>query len=101
MTICEHGRSYRCEDCGACTCTRHLREYFMVTDAIWRKHGVPWRRATVSGMLCIGCLEARMGRRLTRADFTDCKLNTEPGIARSLRLRARLTSPPGPLASSR
>jgi hypothetical protein len=27
------------------------------------------------GMLCIGCLETRLGRKLTAADFTDCRLN--------------------------
>jgi hypothetical protein len=43
--------------------------------------------------LCIGCLELRLGRQLTGADFTDCPLNKmqakgdDPDGAR---LRARL-----------
>ena len=46
-------------------------------------HAELWYRAVpeefnARGMtifLCIGCLEARIGRRLIRADFTDCPLN--------------------------
>lgn len=73
---------FDCTDCAACTlCTD---EYYMVTDQVWR---------TVAdrGMLCIGCLEARLGRELTASDFTDCLLNiSRIAFPKSERLAARL-----------
>jgi hypothetical protein len=40
-------------------------EVFIVRDSVWKKAGVePW-----GGCLCIGCLERRIGRRLTPKDF--------------------------------
>ena len=42
------------------------------------------------GMLCIGCLEKRIGRKLRRQDFTDCPLN-EITETKSLRLQDRLS----------
>ena len=55
----------------------------MVTDAIWNK--VVGRK----GMLCIGCLEARLGRTLISTDFTACPLNLESN-GKSPRLNDRL-----------
>jgi hypothetical protein len=74
---------YPCNDCATPTMQS---EYYMVNDAIWRA-------ATKSQrvhFLCIGCLEGRLGRELTAADFTGCQLNTAPEQPRSARLRARL-----------
>jgi hypothetical protein len=67
----------------------------MVHDRVW------WlARAPERGYLCIGCLEARLGRTLHRGDFTPCRLNDlsyhRPDRAwwyRSDRLRDRLTAP--------
>lgn len=70
---------FGCDDCGACT----LREYYMVRDDIWKAAGGP-------RMLCVGCLEARIGRKLMRRDFPDCPLNSN-WIRFSPRLRNRLT----------
>jgi len=42
------------------------------------------------GMLCLGCLEARLRRPLTKADFLDCPLNQDPRERRSERLKTLL-----------
>lgn len=34
----------------------------------------------IRGMLCIGCLEKRLGRKLIFKDFEDCGLNTHFNI---------------------
>ena len=57
-----------CVDCGKNTF--QTDDYYMVKQWIWEKFGVG------HGMLCIGCLEKRMGRKLTKDDLTDCPLNT-------------------------
>ncbi|MEU6208193.1 hypothetical protein ABZ814_31990 [Micromonospora musae] len=82
-------------------------EYYMVLPAIWRT-------AVLAGLLpgldqlgkppirylCVGCLEARIGRRLTAADFTDVPVNSrDPKWSsfawwwRSPRLSRRLADP--------
>lgn len=58
-----------CLDCGADTFD--LGEYYHVHDYLWQiavgdEH---------AGMVCLGCLETRLGRRLTGADFTDAPVN--------------------------
>jgi hypothetical protein len=71
----------RCRDCRL-----HVgvaNEWYMVHDEVWPLE-------PEGGLLCIGCLEARIGRSLVSSDFTDCPANTEPTYRRSLRLRARL-----------
>ena len=69
---------YLCQDCGVdttpCTGKRGCRhkgkwEHYMVTKALWEQAGMD------SGFLCIGCLERRIGRRLTPADFPDLPIN--------------------------
>lgn len=90
-----------CTDCGHDV--REMGEEYMVWDHIWIKatyesfHG----RA---GMLCIGCLENRLGRQLTRDDFkggVPLNWNTQDhNIIQSLRLRHRLQAEPPPAAGS-
>lgn len=63
----------------------------MVTDEVWLE-GNPKGR----GMLCIGCLELRLNRLLTKDDFTDCPLNSMNEIAGSTRIRTRLTNAAAP-----
>ncbi len=67
--------SWVCFDCNA----NVRQEYYMVHNHIWRS---ALRRARVDGcvptvydMLCVTCLERRLGRELTPADFTTCALN--------------------------
>jgi hypothetical protein len=72
-------------DCLACgTNTLHIDEYYMVTDEVWL--AVNPKR---SGMMCIGCVEARLGRELTASDFTDAPVNSGM-LGQSPRLAARL-----------
>jgi len=43
------------------------------------------------GMLCIGCIEQRIGRKLNPLDFKDCHVNRiNPGESKSQRLVDRL-----------
>jgi hypothetical protein len=70
-----------CGDCGIDTIA--IGEYYMVRDDLW-----PLDR--LDGMLCIGCLERRLGRELAATDFDDAPVNRDPGDFRSRRLRARL-----------
>ncbi len=65
-----------CKDCGFSTLAQgslvdgsKLNEYYMVYNNIWKqaKGG--------RGLLCIGCLESRLGRQLYEDDFTDAPIN--------------------------
>lgn len=84
----DHRRESRfvCADCGHDT--RQMEELYMVNHDLWE---AAVTRTNVH-MACIGCLEARIGRRLQAADFLDCPLNTDPAWRRSLRLQHRLRS---------
>jgi hypothetical protein len=81
----------RCADCGGGT----HGEWYMVKESVWQ---LAWigRRKSYHGkipgqeILCIGCLENRIGRTLTRQDFTDAPINN-PNSHISRRLRDRLT----------
>jgi hypothetical protein len=58
-------------------CRMHMRgsgEYYVVTDKVW-KEAVGMSRKADKSELCIGCLESRLGRQLTRDDFTACDVN--------------------------
>lgn len=69
--ICDscHHDNDSCVDCGI-DCIE-INEYYMVTNACWKRSGMN----THGGMLCIGCLEKRLGKKLTPRNFTDCPLN--------------------------
>lgn len=64
-----------CMDCGA-----GVPETYMITDALWRQVN-PF----VIGVMCLQCVEDRLGRSLCRIDFTvpkDTKSAREwPGLA--------------------
>ena len=87
-----------CIDCGMDTAPNDDRrrrgartsEWFMVHDSVWLAAGMPKREPMERGdFLCIGCLEARLGRTLTPRDFTDVPVN-RPDRWKSPRLNARL-----------
>jgi hypothetical protein len=69
-----------------------------VWDAAWHGRARPTRPVDFFGQvhvgpvphvfLCIGCLEARIGRRLSPADFTNVPLNGLPD--NSARLKDRI-----------
>lgn len=87
----------RCRDCGTETLPTawdRRAEYYMVHDHLWQAAGM----GAVDGCLCIGCLEARLGRELAPDDFTDAPVNDPERLDqryawayRTPRLQSRLT----------
>lgn len=57
-----------CRDCGVNTALNE--EYYMLTTEVWRET-VP----DLVGMLCINCIELRLGRQLWPEDFMDSPIN--------------------------
>lgn len=72
---------FACHDCGHDTL--RMGEYYMVHDDLW------WSVVGEEPMLCIGCLERRLGFKLESSDFITCLLN-DGTFPQSLRLRSRL-----------
>lgn len=72
-----------CMDCSVDTGKIH--EFYYIKLELW---------LTVvdgkNGMLCIGCLETRLGRQLRRHDFTDASINDPRHGNKSTRLLQRL-----------
>jgi len=60
----EVDRTFHCVDCGKCTSSSG--EYYMVYDDVWAASGLGGN----DGMLCLHCLEQRIGRDLSFDDFT-------------------------------
>jgi hypothetical protein len=56
---------FLCVDCGKDT-GGETGEYYMVYDQVWAASGL----GPNDGMLCLACLENRIGRPLTMGDFT-------------------------------
>lgn len=77
------GDRFVCVDCAADTA--ELDEYYMVHDHVWAQAGMGCH----DGMLCIGCIESRLGRTLVADDFKDVIVNIIG--SQSQRLRDRLT----------
>src|SRR6266516_407688 len=77
-----------CQDCGQRTIgTKKTRgEWYMVHDYLWAQAGMD----PLGGWLCIGCLERRIGRQLTPADFQDVVANDSTRMRHSDRLASRL-----------
>lgn len=77
-----------CMDCG--WNTRALNEYYRVHDKVWLSV-VP----NGAGMLCISCLEKRLGRMLMREDFSlDTPINADSvHWPKSILLRKRMGYP--------
>jgi hypothetical protein len=97
---------HRCIDCHVDTSSSQgISEYYHVHNIVWceafgrdpfevldDKGG--WKLDHIDccqdkGMLCIGCLEQRLGRELEADDFSDAPINSYPGI--SERFRDRLS----------
>lgn len=82
-----------CFSCGEDTFA--MGEDYALRDELWKTYGV-------EGVLCIGCLETRLGRKLTPEDFKDGflsaalsgelerKFGPELGLKLSDRLKDRL-----------
>lgn len=75
-------KSFHCMDCDINT--GEINEYYMLKDSVWSLI-VPLQ----DGMLCIGCVENRLGRVLTKDDFTRYPVNLDFG-KKSDRLLNRL-----------
>jgi hypothetical protein len=69
-------------DCGGVPLKVNAQtEIYMVHDHVWKAAGMElW-----GGCLCVGCLEMRLGRKLTPDDFPPHVFNTDlPGTPRLL-----------------
>lgn len=75
-------KDFTCMDCKKDT----WNEYYMLYSRVWKK-----ANPKMKGKLCISCVEARLGRKLTKKDFTILLVNTEK-ITRSARLKDRLAN---------
>lgn len=74
---------FKCKDCSVDT-GRIYEHYFIETEL--------WLSAVGSktGMLCIGCLEKRIGRRLKPIDFPKVTINDPRMTTMSSRLMSRI-----------
>jgi hypothetical protein len=77
----EQPPDFSCHDCGVDTV--EIGEYFMVHDSVWRKAGG-------GSLLCIACLEKRLGREVDPRDFTLAACNLEMLHEGSPRIRGRM-----------
>jgi hypothetical protein len=80
---------WRCLDCKVNTDA--IDEYYMLQNEVWAE-----ANPEIDGKLCISCVERRIGRTLTAADFTSGKINTSTTLCRSPRLIDRLGSSSNP-----
>src|SRR5262245_37718034 len=78
-------RGHFCLDCDVDTI--RIGDYDMLHDRVWLQAN-PDR----AGMLCVACIETRLGRRLEPGDFTRAPIN---GLYRTPRLRSRILGQPG------
>lgn len=68
-------------------CSRNTKfEHYFVNNDVW------FNQAGMGeiGMLCVACLENRIGRRLTKNDFTDAHINNPKTNMMSDILRSRI-----------
>lgn len=76
-------QKWLCLDCRVDT--GKLHEHYFITLDLWLS-----AVGSKMGMLCIGCLETRLGRQLVPGDFTTCHINDPKRYPMSDRLRQRL-----------
>jgi hypothetical protein len=92
---------FRCQDCNTNLQIRPAGldaalgggwqgDWFMVKDRVWRRG----QRAGKCRFLCVGCLENRIGRKLTTDDFRrSAKVNFVGQKSAKLRRRMRALKP--------
>lgn len=68
-----------CPDCHIGT-RKDKSNFYMVHDHLWEEFGVG------EGCLCWDCFEKRLGRKLTKEDFTDamCNVKANPNVKKLL-----------------
>ena len=76
-------RKWICLDCKQDT--GKMREHYFVNLDLWLG-----AVGSKTGMLCIGCLESRIGRTLVKSDFTNAHINNPRLYEMSDRLRSRV-----------
>jgi hypothetical protein len=76
-------RGFACLDCGVNT---SVGDYYSLHDDVWQRAYPEGADPDDEGMLCIPCVERRLGRRLNALDFTDAPINFVAGS----RARARI-----------
>lgn len=74
---------FLCLDCSQDT----KYEHYFIHTSLWLSIV-----GSTKGMMCIGCFEKRLGRKLLAGDFTNAYINRINFGAKSLRLIERLTS---------
>ena len=74
---------FLCLDCKVDT--GKAREFYYLVPKTWRA-----AHDSISGMLCVGCIETRLGRTLTPSDFTNATINNPKYTPMSDRLRSRI-----------
>lgn len=76
-------KKFLCLDCGVDTGL--IGEHYFINTSLWLSI-----HSSKKGMLCIGCLEKRLGRQLTSRDFPKVYINELKFGIKSARLLARL-----------
>ena len=73
----ESRKRFMCLDCRVDT--GKIGEHYMLVDSTWRQ-----AHDSAVGMLCIGCIELRLGRRLVKADFNSSHVNNIKNMSNRL-----------------
>lgn len=76
-------KKFLCLDCGVDT--GKAGEHYMLNDSTWHLTGLG-----KYGMLCVKCVEARIGRNLKSTDFNNSYLNKPRTGIKSTRLIDRM-----------
>lgn len=95
---------YPCLDCGIDTSSKTgIGEYYHVHEPVWFEafgrtyDPAKWDpETTMAGFLCIECLEARLGRSLTKSDFSDAPVNDPTLYRKSDRFLNRVSEAVSP-----
>lgn len=75
-------RKWLCVDC-----TRNTKfEHYFVNNNVWFVQA----KMPEQGMLCVDCIEHRIGRRLNKFDFTDAHINNPRTNQMTDKLRSRI-----------
>ena len=77
---------FLCLDCKVSTL--FTNEYYMVNDSLWTA-----ANPLDNGMLCVSCLEGRIGRELHSGDFIDAPVNFMGPFSELLTLRFKSPVP--------
>lgn len=63
---------FKCIDCKKSTLdSEGGKDYYMLTHGLWDKFGAG------DEMLCMTCIESRLGRKLIKSDLLCCPLNNQ------------------------